>query len=50
MELSVYTSNVAAIALYRKFGFEEEGVQLRYRKLDGEYFDVLNMAKFLSDI
>jgi RimJ/RimL family protein N-acetyltransferase len=47
VELHVYTSNVAAIALYKKFGFEEEGLMKKYRKVDGQYFDCLAMAKFL---
>lgn len=49
IELHVYTTNEPAIALYKKFGFEEEGVIRKYRKLDGEYFDCLSMAKFLED-
>jgi ribosomal protein S18 acetylase RimI-like enzyme len=48
VELHVYTSNLAAIALYRRFGFEEEGLIKRYRKLDGRYFDCLMMGKFLA--
>jgi RimJ/RimL family protein N-acetyltransferase len=47
VELNVYTSNVSAIGLYKKFGFEEEGLIKRYRKLDGQYFDCLAMGKFL---
>jgi RimJ/RimL family protein N-acetyltransferase len=47
MELHVYTSNLAAIALYTKLGFEEEGVIRRYRKLDGQYFDSMIMGLFL---
>lgn len=47
IELHVYTTNDPVIALYKKFGFEEEGVIKKYRKLDGEYFDCLSMAKFL---
>ena len=47
IELNVYTSNVNAIALYRKSGFVEEGLIKHYRKLDGQYFDCLTMAKFL---
>lgn len=46
VELDVYTSNFKAIALYKKFGFEQEGLIRKYRKLDGRYFDCLTMAKF----
>lgn len=47
VELNVFTSNIPAIALYKKFGFEEEGLIKKYRKLDGQYFDCLAMGKFL---
>ena len=47
VELNVYTSNIPAVALYKKFGFKEEGLIKNYRKLDGRYFDCLSMAKFL---
>lgn len=47
IELHVYTSNTGAIALYKKFGFEQEGLIKKYRKLDGEYFDSSVMSKFL---
>lgn len=47
IELHVYTSNVSAVALYKKFGFEQEGLIKKYRKLDGQYFDCLAMGKFL---
>lgn len=47
VELHVYTSNEPAIALYKKFGFEQEGLIKKYRKLDGNYFDCLAMGKFL---
>lgn len=47
--LSVLVANVPAMALYRKFGFQVEGVRLRqYRKLHGEgYDDEILMGKFL---
>jgi ribosomal protein S18 acetylase RimI-like enzyme len=48
VELSVYTSNRAAIGLYRKFGFRREGLIRRYRKVDGRVFDALEMARFFS--
>lgn len=47
VELQVYTTNTAAIALYKKFGFEQEGLIRKYRRLDGRDFDCLAMAKFL---
>ena len=47
IELYVYTRNTPAIALYRKFGFHEEGTIEKYRKLDNEYFDCLLMSQFL---
>lgn len=45
VELSVYVDNVAAQALYRKFGFEEEGVMRAYAIRDGVLTDTLNMAR-----
>ncbi len=47
IELNVYDSNLSAIALYKKFGFETEGLIKKYRKLDDRYFDCLCMGKFL---
>jgi len=47
IELSVYTTNTAAIQLYRKCGFSEIGVIQHYRKLNGVYFDCLEMECFL---
>lgn len=47
VELDVYSTNTVAIALYKKFGFTEEGFTKHYRKLDGKYFDSISMAKFL---
>jgi L-amino acid N-acyltransferase YncA len=43
IELNVYTSNILAIELYKKFGFQQSGYIHHYRKLDGEYFDCLFM-------
>lgn len=47
VELAVYTTNPAAIALYRKHGFIDEGCIKNYRKLDVQVFDALMMAMFL---
>lgn len=47
VELRVYTTNLPAISLYKKHGFDEEGIIKRYQRLDGQYFDCLAMGKFL---
>ena len=44
IELEVYANNTAAIALYRRLGFVEEGLKRRARFLDGEYQDLLIMS------
>ena len=45
IELTVYVDNAAAIALYRKFGFETEGRHRGYALRDGRYVDVFAMAR-----
>lgn len=45
LELTVYTDNAAAIALYRKFGFEIEGTHKAYALRDGRYVDAHCMAR-----
>jgi RimJ/RimL family protein N-acetyltransferase len=47
VELLVYTTNTAGVALYKKFGFREEGLIKAFRKLDGVVYDGISMAKFL---
>jgi ribosomal protein S18 acetylase RimI-like enzyme len=44
IELEVFGSNAAAIALYESLGFVTEGIKQSARKLDGEYDDMLCMA------
>ena len=44
VELEVFASNQAAIKLYKKLGFEHEGVKRSARHLDGAYDDVVLMA------
>ncbi|MEB0048271.1 MULTISPECIES: GNAT family N-acetyltransferase [unclassified Pseudomonas] len=45
VELSVYSDNEAAISLYRKFGFEPEGLFRDYAVRDGSLVDALSMAR-----
>ncbi|WP_028620601.1 GNAT family N-acetyltransferase [Pseudomonas sp. Ant30-3] len=45
VELSVYADNEAAISLYRKFGFETEGLFRDYAVRDGRLVDTLSMAR-----
>jgi L-phenylalanine/L-methionine N-acetyltransferase len=49
LELNVYTDNTAAIALYRKFGFEIEGTHRGYALRDGVYVDSHAMARWHPD-
>jgi len=45
LELTVFTDNLAALALYRRFGFAIEGTCLAYAFRDGRYVDVYAMAR-----
>ena len=45
IELTVFTDNERAIALYRKFGFEIEGTHKAYALRDGKYVDTYAMAR-----
>ncbi len=45
LELTVYTDNAAALALYRKFGFVIEGTHKDYAFRDGRYIDAYAMAR-----
>ncbi|HEX7328949.1 MAG TPA: GNAT family N-acetyltransferase [Casimicrobiaceae bacterium] len=46
LELTVYTDNAAALALYRKFGFVIEGTLRDYALRGGDYVDAYTMARF----
>ncbi|HEV7327735.1 MAG TPA: GNAT family N-acetyltransferase [Bosea sp. (in: a-proteobacteria)] len=48
LELTVYADNAVAIALYRKFGFEPEGLLRAYAFRAGAYADALTMARLRS--
>jgi ribosomal protein S18 acetylase RimI-like enzyme len=48
LELTVQAHNAAAIALYRKLGYVEEGVRRASLEIDGAVVDELWMARVLS--
>ena len=45
LELFVYTDNLAALSLYRNFGFAIEGTCRAYAFRDGQYVDAYQMAR-----
>lgn len=47
IELTVLRNNVGAIKLYKKFGFEVEGIKIKSCLLDGKYVDDVIMALLL---
>ncbi|RIJ23983.1 GNAT family N-acetyltransferase [Henriciella barbarensis] len=48
VELTVYSSNRAAIALFERYGFRRIGIIQDYRRLDGVTYDGLMMEKSLT--
>lgn len=48
LSLSVFAHNAAGIALYRKYGFVEEGRRVKqYRRSSGELWDAIDMGLLL---
>jgi RimJ/RimL family protein N-acetyltransferase len=48
LTLSVFPHNIAAVALYRKFGFVEEGLCVKHlRRANGDLWDLLAMGLLL---
>jgi RimJ/RimL family protein N-acetyltransferase len=51
LTLSVFPHNEAAIGLYRKHGFVEEGRRVKhFRRASGELWDALEMGLLLDDV
>lgn len=48
LELTVFTDNAPAIALYRRFGFVEEGRSRGFAMRDGVLADALHMARLVD--
>jgi RimJ/RimL family protein N-acetyltransferase len=48
LELTVITENIAAIALYEKAGFQQEGVKRDSLYMDGKYVNEYYMSKILE--
>lgn len=48
VELTVFTDNAPAIALYRAFGFTDIGINRDYRRVDGVVYDALLMSRRLD--
>jgi len=49
LELTVFTDNEPALALYRRFGFEIEGTLREYAFRDGQYVDAYLMARLRDE-
>lgn len=47
VELDVFATNERAVRLYKKMGFDVEGVKRRARKVLDTYDDIIMMAKIL---
>jgi RimJ/RimL family protein N-acetyltransferase len=50
IELVVFASNAAAVTLYRRAGFVQEGLKRKARKLDGVYDDVVLMGRLRASL
>ena len=45
IELTVFSDNHGAIALYQRFGFRHEGLHVGYAMRHGVFADVVSMAR-----
>lgn len=48
LELTVHTTNVRAMRLYKRLGFEREGCKRHAQKVNGKYVDEYIMSKLLG--
>ena len=49
LEIEVYTDNEPAVRLYKKFGFDVEGVLVQFGYREGQYVDVYTMARLKNE-
>ncbi len=49
LELEVFSTNISAIKLYKRYGFKTEGILIKKRKFKGKYEDLICMGLFLQD-
>lgn len=49
VELYVFATNTQALELYRRAGFQQEGIKIKARKLDGKYDDIVVLG-MLKDV
>lgn len=48
IELEVFSNNIPAISLYKKYNFKLEGRKINARKIGGKYYNIDVMALFLN--
>ena len=48
VELYTFANNIPAHGLYKKFGFEQEGVRRKFVNIDGQFIDDIIMARLFD--
>ena len=49
IDLGVFNFNIGAIKSYRQAGFKEEGTLRECRKIDDEYWSIINMSMLRNE-